>query len=206
MSTRARGSVWRLAAFALAILLTASGCRGGSDAASEAASDAAINFNTGAGGRAADRQREPASPSVRDIAQVDQFEGRVVRVKDGDSLSVLTDAMDEVEIRLTEIDAPERRQPWGSRSKQALSGLAFGKRVVVHPAGRERYGRLLGRVYDGSIDINAEMVRTGNAWAYTDYQTDPAFPGLQQQARAARRGLWSLSEEPVPPWDWRHRR
>ena len=72
----------------------------------------------------------------------------------------------QVRVRLGEIDTPESRQPYGERAKQALSGLAFGKQARVVVQDTDRYGRTVGQVYVGGVDVNAEMIRQGAAWAY----------------------------------------
>jgi hypothetical protein len=85
-----------------------------------------------------------------------------------------------------------------------LAELAFRRRVRVVVEDTDRYGRAVGHVYAGALDVNAEMVRRGAAWVYRDYNRDPALPGLEAEARAARRGLWGLPEAArVPPWEWR---
>jgi endonuclease YncB( thermonuclease family) len=92
-----------------------------------------------------------------------EIAGRVVGVSDGDALTLLTEANQQVRVRLAEIDTPESGQPYGSRAKQALSHLAFGKAVRVDVQDTDRYGRTIGRVYVGSRDVSAEMVREGAA-------------------------------------------
>jgi len=139
------------------------------------------------------------------VANASELIGRVVGVTDGDTLTVLTDAKEQVRVRLTEIDAPESNQPWGQRAKQELSSLVFSETVHVIYAGKDQYGRTLGRVYVGGRDVNAEMVRTGSAWAYRQYLTDRSFLSLEEEARAAKRGLWSMSaQQTVAPWEWRN--
>ena len=90
--------------------------------------------------------------------------GRVVGISDGDTFTLLTSDKQQVKIRLAEIDAPESGQPYGSKSKQTLSGLIFGKDVRVVVQTTDRYGRTVGRPYVGDLDICAEMDRTGAAW------------------------------------------
>jgi|tagenome__1003787_1003787.scaffolds.fasta_scaffold20941564_2 nuclease-like protein len=82
-------------------------------------------------------------------------------------------------VRLAEIDTPESGQPYGSRARQALSDLAFGKSARVVAQDTDRYGRMVGRVYVGSLDVNAEMVRQGAAWVYRRYSHDASL--LQPQ-------------------------
>jgi len=90
------------------------------------------------------------------------LQGKVVRVSDGDTLTVLVDQR-QVKIRLAEIDAPESRQDYGHRAKQALGNLVVGNVVLVDDQGRDRYGRTIGRVHLGAVDVNADMVSTGFA-------------------------------------------
>lgn len=129
--------------------------------------------------------------------------GRVVSVTDGDTLTVLVDNQ-QVRVRLAEIDAPERGQPWASRSRDVLRAIVDGESIQIVETDRDRWGRLVGRVYLEGRDVNAEMVQRGAAWAFLRYQTDPRFSGYQADAREARVGLWSLPDnETIPPWEWR---
>lgn len=130
--------------------------------------------------------------------------GKVVAVADGDTLTVLIDRH-QVKVRLTEIDAPEKKQPFGTRSKQSLSDLCFGKAAMLADRGKDRYGRTLARVQCAGVDANAEQVRRGMARVFDRYVTDRSLYAVQEEARAARRGLWS-DAEPVAPWEWRQRR
>jgi|SRR3569623_1268456 len=129
------------------------------------------------------------------------LQGKVVHIADGDTLTVLVDH-EQMKVRLAEIDAPESHQDFGQRAKQALGNLVFSKEVSVDYEGKDRYGRTIGRVYLGDLDVNAEMVRTGYAWVYRQYAKDQSLYALEDEARAARRGLWA-SDARVPPWDWR---
>lgn len=133
------------------------------------------------------------------------FSGEVVRVKDGDSIIVYRpDTKRRSEIRLAGIDAPELAQPWGIQSRSALRRMIDGKMVEVEVTDRDRYGRLVGKVWRGRVYVNAAMTTAGHAWAYRRYMDDPAIRAGQMQARAARRGLWSLPpEQQLPPADWR---
>jgi len=133
-----------------------------------------------------------------------ELTGRVVAVTDGDTLTLLTPQRTQLTIRLVEIDAPEGRQPWGERSKQALSALVFSRDVRVVESGKDQYGRTLGRIYVGAVDVNAEMVRNGSAWAYRQYLTDRSLLAVEEAAKNAKRGLWSLpANQIVAPWEWR---
>lgn len=128
--------------------------------------------------------------------------GRVVSVHDGDTLTVLIDRR-QVRVRLTDIDAPELRQPFGTRSRQSLSDLCFGKPAALDIRGQDRYKRTLAHVTCAGTDANSEQVRRGYAWTYVRYaRRDSPLLALENEARAAHRGLWQ-DRAPVPPWDWR---
>lgn len=131
------------------------------------------------------------------------FEGRVVGVADGDTITVLTDGRESIGVRLAEIDAPEKSQAFGQRSKESLSDMVFGKTVRVEQQDVDRYGRVVGRVFIGGTDVNAEQVRQGMAWVYRQYLRDTTLLTVEQEARAAKRGLWS-NPNPTPPWEYRH--
>lgn len=132
---------------------------------------------------------------------------RIVGVQDGDTVTAYAPGRPQFRIRLVEIDAPESGQPYGRKSRQVLSDLVFGKTVRVREEGQDRYGRTLGRLYVGELDVNAAMVRRGAAWVYTDYNKDPSFPPLQARARRERVGLWALqADQVIPPWEWRRGR
>jgi len=132
------------------------------------------------------------------------LQGKVAHIADGDTLTILI-GHNQLKVRLAEIDAPESRQDYGQRAKQALGRLIFGKVVLVENDGKDRYGRTIGHVHLGPLDVNAEMVRTGYAWVYVKYARDPHLYALEREAREARRGLWA-SDVRVPPWEWRKER
>ena len=133
------------------------------------------------------------------------LEGRVVGISDGDTLTLLVDER-SVKIRLAQIDAPELRQPYGRRAKAALSDYAFGKPARVEVVDVDDYDRRVGEVYVAGVHVNFEMVRQGHAWAYTRYARGVEIVDLENEARAAQRGLWRLPEaQRDPPWVWRHR-
>lgn len=131
------------------------------------------------------------------------FSGRVVSIADGDTITVLVDRQ-QVKVRLVEIDAPEKTQAFGNRSKQSLSDMCFGRDALIQEKSKDRYRRTLGRVFCDGMDANAEQVRRGMAWVYDKYVTDHSLYRLQDEARAAKRGLWN-DPDPMPPWVWRRR-
>lgn len=129
---------------------------------------------------------------------------KVVGVSDGDTFTCLAAGNKQVKVRMAEIDTPESKQPYGTKSKQALSDLVFGKQVTLKVQDTDRYGRTVARAYVGSADVNAQLVSQGAAWVYRQYSKDKSLIPLEDQARAAKRGLWALPEsERMPPWEWR---
>jgi micrococcal nuclease len=98
-----------------------------------------------------------------------------------------------VKVRLDGIDAPEQKQAYGTRAKQFMSDLVFGKNVEVLEKGPDRYGRTIGHIFVGGQDVSEAMVRAGFAWRYVEYAKDDHRLEL---------GLWS-DLKAVPPWDFR---
>jgi endonuclease YncB( thermonuclease family) len=130
--------------------------------------------------------------------------GKVIGIADGDTFTLLTEQKEQKKIRLAEIDCPESGQPYGKRAKEILSQLIFSKEVRVVQTDLDHYGRIVARVYQGPTDINAEMIRQGAAWVYREYARDQTLYALEDEAKAAQTGLWSLPvAQQVPPWKWR---
>lgn len=129
------------------------------------------------------------------------FNGKVVSIHDGDTITVLQNKQ-KIKVRLFGIDAPEKKQDYGQRSKQFLASLIAGQVVEVEPKGKDRYKRTLGIIYHKGQDINAQMVLNGYAWAYVKYSR--IYVDQEKLARENKRGLWQ-SSNPTPPWEWRKR-
>ncbi len=129
--------------------------------------------------------------------------GRVVGVADGDTITVLDAGHGLTKIRLHQIDAPEKKQDYGQRSKQSLSELAYGKQVRVEGFDTDKYGRTVGKVWVNGKDVNLEQVKRGMAWVYEKYAHDPAYFAAERTAKTGRVGLWN-QPNPTPPWEYRH--
>jgi endonuclease YncB( thermonuclease family) len=140
---------------------------------------------------------------IPSFAFATEYEGKVVSVADGDTITVLVEGNKQVKVRLAQIDAPEKSQAFGQKSKQSLSEMVFNKQVTVVQEDMDRYGRVVGRVYVGGLDVNAEQVKRGMAWVYRKYSSDATFIGYEDEAKSSRLGLWS-DANPIPPWDFRH--
>lgn len=128
--------------------------------------------------------------------------GRVDQVTDGDTLTLLSDGA-RIRIRLFEIDAPEHDQPGSSEARRALARKVDGKYVRVAVETVDDYGRVVGKLWLGEVDIGRELIREGHAWAYRHYLDDRTLLEDEAAARQAERGLWGLPD-PVAPWEWRH--
>ena len=139
---------------------------------------------------------------VSQVSNAEYLESlKIKRVVDGDTVHVFY--QDELyKIRLTEIDAPERDQPYGNNSTEYLKRLLKDGRVDVDISGTDRYGRKLGRLYWQGMDINRELVSAGYAWVYDQYVTDNSFYENQSKARNSKKGLWE-DQNPLEPWNWR---
>lgn len=135
-------------------------------------------------------------------ASAEEIIGRVVGVADGDTLTILVNGHEQIKVRLAEIDAPEKAQPFGQQSKQSLSDLCFDKNAVLQKTDTDRYGRTVAKVYCAGVYANAEQIRIGLAWAYRKYLHDQSLLDLENEARIAKRGVW-IDREPVPPWEYR---
>jgi micrococcal nuclease len=127
---------------------------------------------------------------------------RVVGVHDGDTVTCLDESNQQQKVRLAEIDAPEIGQDYGKVSREVLAEMVFGKTVEVTEDGKDRYGRWIGHLSSNGVDVNRQMVATGNAWHYVDYSRDTSLAALQSQAQSQRLGLWA-QPSPVAPWDFR---
>jgi endonuclease YncB( thermonuclease family) len=142
-------------------------------------------------------------------AHAAQLSGRVVGVSDGDTLTLLTNEKRDIKVRLAGIDAPEKGQPFGQRSKENLSKLAFGKDVSVEWYKIDRYGRTVGKVSVQGKDANLEQVRAGLAWHYKEYAAEQSmedrarYADAEESAKRSRAGLWS-DKAPEAPWVYRH--
>lgn len=144
-------------------------------------------------------------------AAADVLGGKVLAVTDGDTITVLDAGDVQHVVRLAGIDAPEKRMPFGQRSKQNLSDLVYGRWVEVEGEKNDRYGRLVGKVLVNGRDANLAQIQAGMAWHYKEYQREQTVPDrriyaeAESKATIAKQGLWA-DPNPVPPWDWRKAR
>jgi endonuclease YncB( thermonuclease family) len=155
-------------------------------------------------------------------ALADTLQGKVVKIADGDTVTIMDDQGKKHRIRLAGIDAPEKNQPYGDVSTQGLIELVLGKLVTVEYEKRDRYKRIMGKVLVDppgdvfcmalgcvkKIDAGLEQIKAGLAWHYKYYQMEQSeedrrlYSEAEQEARIKRIGLWK-DEEPMAPWKWR---
>ncbi|MGZ5246370.1 MAG: thermonuclease family protein [Flavitalea sp.] len=134
---------------------------------------------------------------------IDTPDGKVVGIIDGDTFDMMVNGK-KTRVRMFGIDAPERRQDYYQKSKQALSEMIYGEIVRIDTKSRDRYKRTLAEVYVGNKWINREMVMQGMAWHFTRYSSDIRISAAEKEARNAKRGLWSMKA--VAPWEFRSRK
>lgn len=142
------------------------------------------------------------------VCNSEEIRGKVVGVADGDTITVLDERKVQHKVRLAGIDAPEKAQAFGQRSKKSLSELVFQKTVTIETTKRDRYGRHVGKVLLGDRDVNLEQLKRGVAWYYRKYANELAtedrrlYDMAEVEARGTRLGLW-VDPSPTPPWEYR---
>lgn len=137
------------------------------------------------------------------------FEARVVGVSDGDTITVLDAQKTQYKIRVAGIDAPEKSQDFGNRSKEHLSDLVYGKTVNLPEAKIDKYGRTVSRVLVGNMDAGLEQIKAGMAWHYKKYEIEQStadrasYSAAETKAKVAKLGLWAQANA-VRPEDFRY--
>ena len=146
--------------------------------------------------------------SFQTSQQTDQLtlKVKVIGIKDGDTVEVLYYQLPMV-VRLEHIDAPEKKQPFGTVSKQKLADLSFGKIVTIKSTGKkgsyDSRGRMVAEIYlENKVCLNKEMLKSGLAWHYKKYSKSEVYAQLENRARKNRVGLWA-DKNPIAPWNFR---
>ena len=168
--------------------------------------EAGFGFGTGTAGVAypVDARIDKAIDEARqkEAAKTKVIIGRCTKVSDGDTITVLDSEKVQHKVRLDRIDAPEKKQAFGEKSKQHLSEMVFGKDVRVEWQKKDRYQRILGIVFIGEKDVNLQMVKDGFAWHYKFYDKTPAYAQAALDAREKKIGLW-VDPNPIEPYEFR---
>lgn len=135
-------------------------------------------------------------------ARAETFTAKVIAVLDGDTVLVAQSGKRPAKIRLFGIDAPEKAQAFGAKSRQALVELVLNREVRVETVATDKYGRRVAQLIRDGSNVNQQQVRSGMAWEYSYFHRDREYTALQREAQQAQRGLWS-QPNPIPPWEWR---
>ena len=122
-------------------------------------------------------------------------------IADGDTVSTVANK-ELTRVRIVGIDCPESNQPFGDEAKQFTANLCMKKDVELVGDEEDRYGRRLADVVVRGQSLRETLLSAGLAWHYKKYSDDPDLARLEDEARAAKRGLWA-NEDSVPPWEWR---
>ena len=133
--------------------------------------------------------------------------GKVVSVADGDSITILTQQHEQIKVRLSAVDCPEKSQAYGQQAKQFTSSLVFGRQVTIEPETIDKYGRTVAMVSVDGLNLNKEIVANGKGWVYRKYCKGgfcDDWLDLEKKARDAKIGLWADKNSIIPPWEWRH--
>ena len=122
---------------------------------------------------------------------------------DGDTVKIKDQAY-EYKLRLTDIDAPERNQTYGLKSRRALMDFCKNASVNVYISGIDKYGRKLGKLHCNSVDASVFMIQNGHAWFNKRYSMDYTLDLAEQEAHKNGFGLWKAKQQ-TPPWVWRNK-
>ena len=145
------------------------------------------------------------------------IDGKAITVADGDTITILDADNNQHRIRINGIDAPEKGQPFGDRSRQNLRYMVSGKEVMADCHKIDRYGRQVCKVWarpancpwcNKSVDVGQAQIVAGLAWWYREYAKEQSaedrgrYESTEKEAQVQKIGLWQQSN-PMPPWEWR---
>jgi endonuclease YncB( thermonuclease family) len=145
---------------------------------------------------------------LSNFAYAKTIEGLVVGVADGDTITVLDQQKNTYKIRLQGIDAPEKKQAFGEKSKQSLHDLVHSKQVRIEYDKEDKYGRIVGKVTVDDVDVCLQQLVLGMAWHYKKYQNEQSvsdravYNETELKSKSLKLGLWS-DDTPMPPWEFR---
>jgi micrococcal nuclease len=128
--------------------------------------------------------------------------GKVIGIKDGDTVVVIDKLNNTTILRLAEVDCPEKKQPFGTKAKQFTSDAVYLKNVTYIVTEKDRYGRSVAKIYFKNKYLSAEIIKKGMGWQYKKYSTSKELAQFEQQARSKKIGLW-IDPNPIYPSEWR---
>ena len=142
-----------------------------------------------------------ASVLYEEITVPQETQGKILKVYDGDTITILNNNNEKIRIRLFGLDAPESNQSFGNISTKNLQTLCPIDSIAnVKIKDKDKYGRIVGIVFCDGVNVNANQVKNGFAWAYSEYAY--RYIPLEMLARIKKKGLWSESN-PIKPSDFR---
>lgn len=137
------------------------------------------------------------------LCSAQRFSVKVVGISDGDTFTCVNDNNLQLKIRIYGIDAPEKKQAFGNKSKEYLSSLVFGKRITIDVQSQDSWGRYIAYVYTSSNeDVSLLMIQSGMAWHFVKFDNSPLYANAEIEARRHELGLWA-DKNPVAPWEFR---
>lgn len=130
--------------------------------------------------------------------------GKVVGVKDGDTVVVIDASNYQTTLRLAEVDCPEKDQPFGTKAKQFTSDQVYLKTIKYVVTDTDRYGRSIAMIYfeNDNKYLSAEIIKAGMGWHYKKYSTSTKLANFEVKAKKDKIGLW-FDNNPIAPWEWR---
>lgn len=135
-----------------------------------------------------------------------QTYGKVIAIRDGDTIVVLLGDKSQKTLRLAEVDCPESGQPFGKNAKEFTSSQVFGKEIMFEETDTDRYGRTIAKIYyDHEKYLSAEIIKAGFGWWYFRYSDDKNLGVMESKARANSNGLWQ-DLKAIAPWEWRKKK
>jgi endonuclease YncB( thermonuclease family) len=147
---------------------------------------------------------------LSNLGHAKTIEGLVVGVSDGDTITVLDQQKNTYKIRLQGIDAPEKKQAFGEKSKQSLHDLVHSKQVRIEYDKEDKYGRIVGKVTVEDVDVCLQQLVLGMAWHYKKYQNEQSvsdralYSETELTSKSLKLGLWT-DDTPMPPWEFRQK-
>ncbi|MCI0921341.1 thermonuclease family protein [Sphingobacterium rhinopitheci] len=130
------------------------------------------------------------------------IQGRIIKVTDGDTVTLLAKNNKKIKVRLYGIDCPEKKQEFGQTATNYLSSTIYNKNVKIEVKNKDRYQRSVGVIWLDNTNINLSLLKQGLAWHYTQYDKSQSYADAEKAARKAKKNIWS-TKNPIAPWDFR---
>ncbi|MCE3076596.1 thermonuclease family protein [Chryseobacterium gwangjuense] len=133
-----------------------------------------------------------------------QSKGKVIKIKDGDTIVVLLGNNHQETLRLAEVDCPENGQAFGKNAKQFTSSQVFGEKIVFYRVNKDRYRRTIAKIfYDDNKYLSAEIIKSGWGWWYFKASKNTELKSYEISAKNSKIGLWK-DNNAISPWEFRN--